>query len=225
MVFAVFDHDSLVANLQRVWQNIAPSAMFTAAANNKLALNEDFSNALDIIKWNTTVANLQNGISDDNNTGVSLDGRDGYGFSYGSTAGAYTNAIEAQTAKGSNNPPNNFDSDGLVRNWGESSDTINVPAGFAPIRGENIIYADTLPPFDVTLTFASEYGHTAFQKIYDVDILNESSGASIDTVVMARQVTWIARRMSPLVRGVYTRDSSNGTRGNGNIVGKMVTET
>ena len=71
---------------------------------------------------------------------------------------------------------------------------------------------------DVTLTFASEYGHTAFQKIYDVDILNESSGASVDTVVMARQVTWIARRLSPLVRGVYSRDSS------GEIRGKIPTE-
>lgn len=226
MVFAVFDHDSLVANLQRVWQHIAPAAMFTAAANNKLALNEDFTNALDIIRWNETVANLQNGISDDNNTGVSLDGRDGYGFSYGSTAGSYTNPIQAQVAHGSNNTPSKFAADGLVDGWdADSGDLINVPAGFAPIRGENIIYADTLPPFDITLTFASEYGHTAFQKIYDVDILNESSGASIDTVVMARQVTWIARRMSPLVRGVYTRDSSNGTRGDaGTIYGKQVTD-
>ena len=83
---------------------------------------------------------------------------------------------------------------------------INVPAGFTPIRGENVVYADTLPPFDITLTFASEYGNTAFQKIYDVDILNESSGASVDTVVMSRQVTWIARRLSPLIRGVYHRE-------------------
>ena len=65
----------------------------------------------------------------------------------------------------------------------------------------------------MTLTFASEYGHTAFQKIYDVDILNESSGASVDTVVMARQVTWIARRLSPLVRGVYTRDEAGSIKG------------
>lgn len=224
MVFAVFDHDSLVANLQRVWQHIAPPAMFTAAANNKLALNEDFTNALDMIRWNETVTNLQNGISDDNNTGVSLDGRDGYGFSYGSTAGKYTNPIEAQTATGSNNSPLKFAPDGFVDEWSNDGDKINVPAGFAPIRGQNIVYADTLPPFDVTLTFASEYGHTAFQKIYDVDILNESSGASIDTVVMARQLTWIARRMSPLVRGVYTRDTSEGTRGDGMLYGRMVTD-
>ena len=32
MVFAVFDHDALVSALQTVWDDIAPSAMFTAAA-------------------------------------------------------------------------------------------------------------------------------------------------------------------------------------------------
>ena len=208
MVFAVFDHDALVSALQSVWNDIAPSAMFTAAANNKRANSEDFTNALDMIKWNQTVSNIQNGISDDNNSGVSLDDRAGYGFSFGSTtSGDYTNAINAQVANGSNNTPS-IDEDGFVDGWANDGDKIYVPAGFSPIRGENVIYADTLPPFDVTLTFASEYGHTAFQKIYDVDILNESSGASVDTVVMAREVTWIARRLSPLIRGVYTRDEN-----------------
>lgn len=217
MVFAVFDHDALVAALQTVWQDIAPAAMFTAAGNNKLAMSEDFSNALDMVKWNATTSNLQNGVSDDYGTGVSLENRGGYGFSFGSTAaGDYTDAISAQTAKGSNSKPLDKDGDGFVDGWDNDDDsvsTIYVPAGFSPIRGENVIYADTLPPFDVTLTFASEYGHTAFQKIYDVDILNESSGASVDTVVMARQVTWIARRMSPLIRGVYTRDEFGGLHG------------
>ena len=210
MVFAVFDHDSLVATLQRVWNEIAPSAMFTAAANgNKSALNEDFRDALDMIRWNQTV------------TDAALDEttakRAGYGFTFGATlAGDYTNEISAQTADGSNNTPN-FDNlsygDSLPTSWNEDGDKIYVPAGFSPIRGENVIYADTLPPFDITLTFASEYGHTAFQKIYDVDILNESSGASIETVIMSRQVTWIARRLSPLVRGVYTRDISGDIKG------------
>ena len=208
MVFAVFDHDALVSALQSVWNDIAPSAMFTAAANNKRANSEDFTNALDMIKWLQTVSDIQNAISDDNNSGVSLDDRAGYGFSFGSTtSGDYTNAINAQVANGSNNTPS-IDEDGFVDGWANDGDKIYVPAGFSPIRGENVIYADTLPPFDVTLTFASEYGHTAFQKIYDVDILNESSGASVDTVVMARQVTWIARRLSPLIRGVYTRDEN-----------------
>lgn len=206
MVFAVFDHDALVSALQTVWDDIAPSAMFTAAANNTLSNSEDFTNALDMIKWNDTV------------TKTALDektaSRAGYGFSFGSTsAGDYMNEIGAQSAPGSNNTPNINDRTGFVESWNNDGDKIFVPAGFAPIRGENVIYADTLPPFDVTLTFASEYGHTAFQKIYDVDILNESSGASVDTVVMARQVTWIARRLSPLVRGVYTRDEGGNIKG------------
>lgn len=205
MVFAVFDHDALVSALQTVWDDIAPSAMFTAAANNVLSNSEDFTNALDMIKWNATVTEAA--LNEDTAS------RAGYGFSFGSTAaGDYTNEISAQSAPGSNNSPN-IGSDGFVESWNKDGDKIFVPAGFAPIRGENVIYADTLPPFDVTLTFASEYGHTAFQKIYDVDILNESSGASVDTVVMARQVTWIARRLSPLIRGVYTRDEAGNIKG------------
>ncbi len=205
MVFAVFDHDALVSALQTVWNDIAPSAMFTAAANNVLSTSEDFTNALDMIKWNQTVSAAQ--------LDESTADRAGYGFSFGSTnSGDYTNEISAQSAPGSNNTPN-IDANGFVESGGKDWDKIFVPAGFSPIRGENVIYADTLPPFDVTLTFASEYGHTAFQKIYDVDILNESSGASVDTVVMARQVTWIARRLSPLVRGIYTRDEAGAVKG------------
>ena len=211
MVFAVFDQDALVAALQSVWNDIAPSAMFTAAANNVLSNSEDFTNALDMIKWNATVTDAA---MDD-----STASRAGYGFSFGSTAaGDYMDVIDAQSAPGSNNTPNIDKNTGHITGWNSDGDKIFVPAGFAPIRGENVIYADTLPPFDITLTFASEYGHTAFQKIYDVDILNESSGASVDTVVMARQVTWIARRLSPLIRGVYTRDSG------GEIKGKLPTE-
>lgn len=220
MVFAVFDHDALVASLQTVWNEIAPAAMFTAAGNIKHANSENFTNALDMIRWNSFTSAVANGDSEAmTEVGVQGNARAGYGFSYGATnAGDYTNNIDAQTAKGSNNVPQ-LGADGMVDSWIDSSDEINVPAGFAPIRGQNVIYADTLPPFDVTLTFASEYGHTAFQKIYDVDILNESSGASIDTVVMARQVTWIARRLSPLIRGVYTRSEG------GLMVGKRVTDT
>lgn len=213
MVFAVFDHDSLVYALQQVWDQIAPAAMFTAAANNKLAMNEDFTDALDIIKWNTRVAEAA--LDESEASGGAS--RAGYGFSYGSLYTAdYTNGITAQVQRGSNNTPRKrrVGSDEILEpRWNDDGTEIYVPAGFAPIRGDNVIYADTLPPFDITLTFASEYGHTAFQKIYDVDILNESSGASIDTVVMARQVTWIARRMSPLIRGVYTRESGSGQGG------------
>lgn len=207
MVFAVFDHDALVYALQEVWDQIAPSAMFTAAANNKLANSEDFSNALDMIKWNRKVTEAALSGADNNASRV------GFGFSFDPELHKDT-SINAQIQQGSNNKPSIDELNNTITSWDDdAADKIYVPAGFSPIRGQNVIYADTLPPFDVTLTFASEYGHTAFQKIYDVDILNESSGASVDTVVMARQVTWIARRLSPLIKGVYTRDESGTIKG------------
>ena len=43
--------------------------------------------------------------------------------------------------------------------------------------------------------------------------MNESSGASVDTTVMARQLTYIARRLSPLVKGVYSRDEGGSVQG------------
>lgn len=81
---------------------------------------------------------------------------------------------------------------------------INMPQGFGMIRHNNVIYADMLPPVDVILTFANEYGQAAFQKIYDLDFLNEGSGVSVDSIVMEKEMTWIARRLSPMMSGVYT---------------------
>lgn len=190
MVFAVFDHDSLISALQRVWDDIAPAAMFTAAGNSAVAKSEAFEDALNMLKWNVkTGANIQ----------------EGYGYSGKST-------ISANTAVGSNGAPILGEDGYFVEGW-EQGETVNVPTGFEPIRGGSVLYADTVPPFDVTLTFANEYGQTAFQKIYDVDILNESSGVSVDSIVMERQVTYIARRISPLVRGIYTRDSEGALKG------------
>ena len=97
--------------------------------------------------------------------------------------------------------------------WEASNAAIKVPQGFAAIRGQNVTYADIIPPFDITLTFANEYGQCAFKKIYDCDILNEGSGVSVDTVVMEQQFSYIARRVSPLTRGVYTRESGGMVKG------------
>ncbi|WP_422661749.1 hypothetical protein ACK8P5_25685 (plasmid) [Paenibacillus sp. EC2-1] len=99
---------------------------------------------------------------------------------------------------------------------GNNGAQIRVPSGFGVIRAENIVYADMIPPFDATMTFANEYGQAAFQKIYDIDIMDESSGMSVDSIVMERQMGFVARRISPLMEGVYYRD------GSGNIGGKEV---
>ena len=71
------------------------------------------------------------------------------------------------------------------------------------------MYADMIPPFDVTLTFANEYGQAAFQKVYDLEILDEQSGVSVDTIVMERAMSYVARRISPLMTGVYSRSSGD----------------
>lgn len=80
---------------------------------------------------------------------------------------------------------------------------VNVPHGFETITLDQVLYADTLPPFDITMTFANEYGNSAWQKIYDAEILNEGSGVSVDSIVMERQLTFVARRISPIMMGAY----------------------
>lgn len=194
LVFAVLDQDSLINAMKRVWDKIAPPAMFTAAGNKAEANTENFQNAIDMLKWNITAQEA---------TSKSHPGDFGY---------VGTSAITAsENTPGSNNVPTLIDNE--ISGWTESQDKIRVPAGFAPIRGNNVLYADTLPPFDVTLTFGNEYGQCAFQKIYDLDILNEASGASVDTIVLERELKYIARRLSPMVKGVYQREDGGSVSG------------
>lgn len=93
---------------------------------------------------------------------------------------------------------------------GPTGQTINVPPGFDVITKERIVYADMIPPFTITMTFANEYGQAAFQRIYDAEILNEGSGVNVDTVIMERTMTFIARRISPLISGIYTGQGLQG---------------
>lgn len=93
---------------------------------------------------------------------------------------------------------------------------VNIPQGFGLINRQNILYADTLPPLDVVMTFANEYGQAAFQKIYDLDFLNEGSGVSVDSIVMEREMSWIARRISSIMTGVY--NSSEGQMSAKNVL-------
>jgi hypothetical protein len=60
--------------------------------------------------------------------------------------------------------------------------------------GEIWTYEDQIPPFDITVTFANEYGNAAYMTINDVEILNEGMGVSIDDINLERACTFIARR-------------------------------
>lgn len=59
-------------------------------------------------------------------------------------------------------------------------------------------YADELLPFDITITMANEYGQRAKMTIFGVELLNEGSGYSIDTVATEKAYTFVARRIEHL---------------------------
>jgi len=58
-------------------------------------------------------------------------------------------------------------------------------------------YVDQLPPFDVVIVAANEYGQAASMRIYGVEILNEGSGFSIDDMVIENQMTYVCRTIPP----------------------------
>jgi hypothetical protein len=58
-------------------------------------------------------------------------------------------------------------------------------------------YVDQIPPFDVVIVAANEYGKAAEMRIYGIEILNEGSGFSIDDIVIENQMTYVARTILP----------------------------
>ena len=59
----------------------------------------------------------------------------------------------------------------------------------------DIVYADEIPPFDITISFANEYGQRARLVLYGVEILNEASGFSIDNVTSEKACSFVARKV------------------------------
>ena len=58
-------------------------------------------------------------------------------------------------------------------------------------------YVDQIPPFDIVIVAANEYGKAATMRIYGVEILNEGSGFSIDDIVIENQMTYVCRTILP----------------------------
>jgi hypothetical protein len=74
------------------------------------------------------------------------------------------------------------------------------------IRSAFPYYADQIPPFDITVTFANEYGQAAVRSIYGVELLNEGSGASMDDIVIEETMTYVAREIGPMYATGQPRD-------------------
>lgn len=60
------------------------------------------------------------------------------------------------------------------------------------------ILVDEIPPFDITISMANEYGHAAVMVLYGVEILNSGSQFSIDQIMSQQACTFAARRLKTL---------------------------
>ena len=73
-------------------------------------------------------------------------------------------------------------------------------------------YVDQIPPFDVVIVAANEYGKAATMRIYGIEILNEGSGFSIDDMVIENQMTYVCRTILPWQRrGFWDMDTGGFT--------------
>lgn len=78
-------------------------------------------------------------------------------------------------------------------------------------------YVDQIPPFDIVIVAANEYGKAATMRIYGVEILNEGSGFSIDDIVIENQMTYVCRTILPWQKlgewndGVFKAVSTGGS--------------
>ncbi|MCI9974723.1 hypothetical protein JY742_01195 [Clostridioides difficile] len=160
LVFAMFDQDSLIKSMKSILKS-SESTVFTTSGTLAITEEENFINAVEMLKWNVTAQDAMN-----------------------------------MNSKSKYNENNSRVSD----------ENFKVLNGFSPIRDNRIVYLDSLPPFDITMTFGNEQGQCAFQKIYDVDIVDESSEVSIDTIVLEKKLNYRARKISPLIQGVYSKD-------------------
>jgi len=77
----------------------------------------------------------------------------------------------------------------------------------------NAVYVDQLPPFDVVIVAANEYGNAATMRIYGIEILNEGSGFSIDDIVIENQMTYVCRTILPWQKMGSWKPLAGGTYG------------
>lgn len=68
--------------------------------------------------------------------------------------------------------------------------------------------ADQLLAFDITLVGANEYGATTKMVIHGVELMSEASGVSIDDLVIEKQFSFIARRVTNWTAGTAIKNSA-----------------
>lgn len=82
------------------------------------------------------------------------------------------------------------------------ADTVNTSeSSISTVGGDQALaqcwFADQIPPFDVSLAAANEYGSLMVMRIFGVEVLNEGSGISVDDIQTEQQHTYMARQLTP----------------------------
>lgn len=74
---------------------------------------------------------------------------------------------------------------------------------------EDPVIADEIPPFDITISMANEYGKAAVMVLYGVEILNQGSQMSMDHIQTQVACTFVARRLKCLEAVDLTKKNSS----------------
>jgi hypothetical protein len=66
-------------------------------------------------------------------------------------------------------------------------------------RDSGYVKVDQLPPFDATLVFADEYGHTSYRKLLGIDMLTDGTVYSVQDQITEQTITYMASDFTPLL--------------------------
>lgn len=69
------------------------------------------------------------------------------------------------------------------------------------LTGKSIILPDELPPLDITITFANEYGRTSRMAVYGIRLINEGQVMSINDIFTENTYQFVANALEPLNKG------------------------
>lgn len=66
------------------------------------------------------------------------------------------------------------------------------------IETSTILLSDELPPFDITISYANEYGHASKMRLYGVRLVNEGQVMSINDIYTENTYQFVATGLEPL---------------------------
>lgn len=105
---------------------------------------------------------------------------------------------EQMTQLGSGVASAKFSTSGGDEAWKTNEENASKEAGertHAISSQETPVIADEIPPFDITISMANEYGKAAVMVLYGVEILNQGSQMSMDNIQSQVACTFVARRL------------------------------